>query len=149
MPESSSNPCTAPSSPSLPCRTGSTRSRPIASYRPCSRTSRPWTLLSGDSTTERLPPSSQSASGPPQSLHAPPLVIPIHNGSYLSGSRFFATSCADLTETGCSSPEPPNTIPSFNLSMLLPTFVVQAIDETVFDGVAQGVVGVVGGVRAD
>src|ERR1700737_5178823 len=147
MPESSNKPCIAPSSPSLPCRTGNTRSRLIASHCPCSRTSNPWTPLSGDSMAGRQPPFSQSASGPSQSFHAPLFVIPIQNGSYFSASRFFATSCADLTETGCSSDEPPNMIPTFNLSMLLPAFKVQAIDETVFNDVAQGVVCVIGGVR--
>src|SRR4030088_1196998 len=147
MPENSNRPCIAPSSPSLPCRTGNTRSRLIASYCPCSRTSNPWMLLSGDSMAGRQPPFSQSASGPSQSFQAPLFVIPIQNGSYFSGSRFFATSCADLTETGFSSEEPPNMIPTFNLSMLLPAFKVQAIDETVLNDVAQGVVCVIGGGR--
>src|SRR6266567_8797128 len=150
MPASSNKPCIAPSSPSLPCRTGNTRSRLIASYCPCSRTSSPWTLLSGDSMAGRQPLFSQSASGPSQSLQAPRFVIPIQNGSYFSVSRLFATSCADLTETGCSSEDPPNMIPTFNLStLLLPAFKVQAVDETVFNGVAQGVVCVIGGVRTD
>src|SRR5258708_607359 len=149
MPESSSKPCIAPSSPSLPCRTGSTRSRLITSYRPCSRTSNPWTPLSGDNMAGRQPPFSQSASGPSQSFHAPLFVIPIQNGSYFSVSRLLATSCADLTETGCSSEEPPNVIPTFNLSMLLPAFEARAVDETVLNGVAQGVVRVIGGVRTD
>src|ERR1700716_439771 len=138
MPESSNKPCIAPSAPSLPGSTGNTRSRLIASYRPCSRTSNPWTLLSGDSMAGRQPPFSQSASGPSQSFQAPHFVIPIQNGSYFSVSRFFATSCADLTETGCSSEEPPNIIPTFNLSMLPPGLKVRAIDETVLNGVAQG-----------
>src|SRR4030088_1524814 len=145
MPESSNKPCIAPSSPSLPCRTGNTRSRLIASYCPCSRTSNPWTPLSGDSMAVRHPPFSQSACGPSQSLHAPLFVIPIQNGSYFSASRFFATSCADLTETGFSSQEPPNMIPTFNLSMPPPSLEAQAVDETVFNGVAQGVVRVIGG----
>src|SRR5215211_7467056 len=149
MPESSNKPCIAPSSPSLPCRTGNTRSRLIASHCPCSRTSNPWTLLSGESMAGRQPPFSQSASGPSHSFQAPHLVIPIQNGSYLSVSRFFATSRADLTETGCSSEEPPNIIPTFNLSMLLHAFKVQAIDETVFNGVTQGVVCVISGVRTN
>src|ERR1700738_801752 len=149
MPESSNKPCIAPSSPSLPCRTGNTRSRLIVSYCPCSRTSSPWKLLSGDSMAGRQPPFSQSASGPSQSFQAPLFVIPIQNGSYFSVSRFLATSCADLTETGCSSEEPPDRIPTFTLSMLVPVFKLQAIDETVFNGVAQGVVCVIGGVRAD
>src|SRR5882757_10762589 len=140
MPESSNKPCIAPSSLSLPCRMGNTRSRLIASYRPCSRTSNPWTLLSGDSMAARQPPFSQSESGPSQSFHAPPFVIPIQNGSYFSVSRFLATSSADLTEMGCSSEEPPNRIPTFNLSILIPVFILQAIDEAVFNGVAQGVV---------
>src|ERR1700730_5272395 len=149
MPESSNKPCIAPSSPSLPCRTGNTRSRLIASYCPCSRTSNPWRPLSGDSMAVRQPPFSQSASGPSQSFHAPLFVIPIQSGSYFSVSRFFATSCADLTETGCSSEEPPNMTPTFNLPMLLPGLKVQAIDEAVFDDVAQGVVCVVGAVRTN
>src|SRR4051795_4310676 len=149
MPESSNKPCIAPSSPSLPCRTGNTMSKLIVSYCPCSRTSNPWTLLSGDSMAGRQPPVSQSASGPSQSFQAPLFVIPIQNGSYFSVSRCFATSRADLTETGCSSVEPPKMIPTFNLSMPLPAFKGQAVDETVFDGVAQGVVRVVGDVRAD
>src|SRR5882724_3635019 len=149
MPESSNKPCIAPSSPSLPCRTGNTRSSVIVSYRPCSRTSNPWTLLSGDSMVGRQPPVSHSASGPSQSCQAPDFVIPIQNGSYFSVSRLFATSWADLTETGCSSEEPPNMIPTFNLAMLLPAFEVHAVDETVFNGVTQGVVRVIGGVRTD
>src|SRR5215813_1412179 len=149
MPESSSKPCIAPSSPSLPCRTGNTRSRLIVSYCPCSRTSNPCTLLSGDSTAGRQLPFSQFASGPSQSFQAPLFVIPIQNGSYFSVSRFFATSCADFTEMGCSSEQPPNMIPTFKLSTLLTAFEIQAIAETVLNGVAQGVVCVIGGVRAN
>src|SRR3981081_3991840 len=149
MPESSNKPCIAPSSPSLRCRTGNTRSRLIASYCPCSRTSNPWTLLSGDSMAGRPPPFSQSAPTLAQSFQAPSFVIPIQNGSYFSASRFFATSCADLTETGCSSEEPPNMIPTFSLSMLIPAFKFQAVDDGVFGSVAQGVVCVVGGVRTN
>src|SRR6476469_937894 len=149
MPESSNRPCIAPSSPSLPCRTGNTTSRPIVSCRPRSRTSSPRTLLSGDSMAGRQGPSSQSAPGPSQSFQAPVLVIPIQNGSYFSVSRTFATSCADLTETGCSSEQPPNMIPILNLFIPLPAFEVQAVDETVFNRVTQGLVRVVGGVRTD
>src|SRR3979411_3265819 len=97
----------------------------------------------------REPPFSQSASGPSQSLHAPLFVIPIQNGSYFSISRFLATSCADLTETGCSSEQPPNMIPTFSLSMLMPAFKFQAVDDRVFNSVAQGVVCVIGGVRTN
>src|SRR5947209_11337553 len=147
MPESSSSPCTAPSSPNLPCSTGTTTSRPIVSYFPSSRTSSPWTSRSGDSTAVR--PSCQPASGPSQSFHVPCSVIPIQNGSYFPVSRCPATSRADLTETGCSSPAPPKRIPTFTLSMLHPTFEAQAVDEAVFHGVAQCVVRVVRGVRAD
>src|SRR3954447_1446725 len=64
-------------------------------------------------------------------------------------SRCLATSCADLTEIGCSSEQPPKMIPTFNLSMLLPAFNMQALDETVLHGVPQGVVRVIGGVRTD
>src|SRR5882757_217695 len=149
MPESSNKPCIAPSSPSLPCRTGNTRSRLIASYCPCSRTSNPWTLLSGDSMAGRQPPFSQFSSGPSQSFQAPLFVIPIQNGSYFSASRFFATSCADLTEMGCSSEQPPNMIPTFSLSMLISPFKFDAVDDRVFYNVAQGVVCVVGGVRTN
>src|SRR6266700_3516493 len=149
MPESSNKPCIAPSSPSLPCRTGNTRSRPIVSYCPCPATSNPCTLLSGDSTAGRQLPFSQFASGPSQSFQAPLFVIPIQNGSYFSVSRFFATSCADLTETGCSSEQPPNMIPAFSLSMLFSPFEFQAVDNGVLNHVAQGVVCVIGGVRAN
>src|SRR6266702_1936494 len=149
MPESSNKPCFAPSSPSLPCRIGNTMSRQIVSYCPCSRTSNPCALLSGDSTAGRQLPFSQFASGPSQSFQAPLFVIPIQNGSYFSVSRFLATSCADLTETGCSSEQPPNRIPTFSLSMLIPAFKFQAVDDGVFNNVAQGVVCVVGRVRAD
>src|SRR5579872_2999100 len=149
MPLSSSRPCIAPSSPSLPCRTGRTRSSGIVSCCPCSTMSNPWTLRSGDSAAGRQPPFSQPGSGPSQSFQAPLFVMPIQNGSYFSLSRFFAISCADLTDTGCSSEQPPNMIPSFSLSMMLPAFEVQAVDETVFDHVVQGVVCVIGGVRAD
>src|SRR5215213_4893359 len=128
MPESSNKPCVAPSSPSLPCSTGNTTSKRILSYCPCSRTSNPWTLLSGDSAAGRQLPFSQFVSGPSQSFQAPLFVIPIQNGSYFSVSRCFATSCADLTEMGCSSARPPNIIPTFNLSMLLSPFKFQAID---------------------
>src|SRR5215469_7479691 len=149
MPESSSRPCIAPSSPSLPCRTGSTRSRPIVSYRPCSRTSNPCTPLSGDSTAGRPLPFSQFSSGPSQSFQAPLFVIPIQNGSYFWVSRFLATSCADLTETGCSSEQPPNIIPIFSLPMLISPLKFEAVDDRIFDHVAQGVICVVGGVRTD
>src|SRR5690348_5567234 len=88
-------------------------------------------------------------SGPSQSFQAPLFVIPIQNGSYFSVSRFFATSCADLTETGCSSERPPNMIPTFSLSMLVSPFKFQAVDDAVFNHVAQGVVCVIGDVRAD
>src|SRR3954447_22525497 len=64
-------------------------------------------------------------------------------------SRCCATSCADLTEIGCSSEQPPKTIPTFNLFMPTSAREVQAVEETVLDGVAQGVVRVVGGVRTD
>src|SRR5258708_12262692 len=137
MPESSNKPCIAPSSPSLPCRTGNTMSRLIASYCPRSRTSNPCTLLSGDSTAGRQLPFSQSASGPSQSFQAPLFVIPIQNGSYFSVSRFFATSCADLTETGCSSEQPPNMIPTFSLSMLISPFKFQAVDDGIFNSAPQ------------
>src|SRR5258708_15369541 len=149
MPESSNKPCIAPSSPSLPCRTGSTTSKRIILYCPCSRTSNPWTLLSGDSTAGRQLPFSQFASGPSQSFQAPLFVIPIQNGSYFSVSRFFATSCADLTEMGCSSEEPPNMIPTFSLSMLISPFKFQAVGDGILNGVAQGVICVIGGVRTN
>src|SRR5215469_7091589 len=139
MPESSSRPCIAPSSPSLPCSTGSTRSRLIVSYCPCSKASNPCTLRSGDSMAARHLPSSQFASGPSQSFQAPLFVIPIQNGSYFPVSRFFATSCADLTETGCSSEQPPNIIPTFSLAMLISPIKFQAVENTVFNHVAQGV----------
>jgi len=42
------------------------------------------------------------------------VVIPIQSGSYLPGSRCFATSCADLTDTECSSEQPPKMIPIFS-----------------------------------
>src|SRR5260370_1832824 len=149
MPESSSRPCIAPSSPSLPCRTGNTRSRLIASYGTCPRTSNPCTLRSGDNTAGRQLPFSQSGSGPSQSFQPPLFVIPIQNGSYFSVSRFFATSCADLTETECSSEQPPNMIPTFSLSMLISPFKFQAVDDGIFNHVAQGVVCVIGGVRTN
>src|SRR5215469_16779458 len=149
MPESASKPWIAPSSPSLPCRTGSTKSRLIVSYCPCSRTSNPCTLLSGDSTAGRQLPFSQFASGPSQSFQAPLLVIPIQNGSYFSVSRFFATSCPDLTETGCSSEQPPNMIPTFSLSIADFPFKFQAVDDGVLNHVAKGMVCVIGGVRAN
>src|SRR5215472_17236143 len=149
MPESSSKPCIAPSSPSLPCRTGNTMSRVIVSYCPCPRTSNPCTLLSGDSTAGRQLPLSQFASGPSQSFQAPLFVIPIQNGSYFSVSRVFATSCADMTEMGCSSEQPPNMIPVFSLSMPILLFKFQAIDDGVLNHVEQGVVCVISGVRTD
>src|SRR6266446_1479458 len=149
MPESSSKPCIAPSSPNLPCRTGSTISKLIVSYCPCSRTSNPCALLSGDSTAGRQMPFSQFVSGLSQSFQAPLFVIPIQNGSYFSVSRFLATSRADLTETGCSSEQPPNMIPTFSLSMPISPFKFQAVDDRVFNNVAEDVVCVVGRVRAD
>src|SRR5450756_6514 len=149
MPESSNKPCIAPSSPSLPCRTGNTTSRLIVSYCPFSRTSNPCTLGSGDTTARRQLPFSQSPTGPSQSFQAPLFVIPIQNGSYFSVSRFFATSCADLTEMGCSSEEPPNMIPTFSLSMLISPFKFQAVGNRIFNSVAQGVVCVIGGMRTD
>src|SRR5436190_14467629 len=149
MPENSNKPCIAPSSPRLPCRTGNTRSRLIVSYCPCFRTSNPRTLRSGDTTAGRQLPFSQFASGPSESFQAPLCVIPIQNGSYLSVSRCFATSCADLTETGCSSDVPPNMIPIFNLSTQIPAFKVQAVGNRVFDSVTQCVICVVSGVRTD
>src|SRR5258705_3726948 len=149
MPESSSKPCIAPSSPNLPCRPGSTISKLIVSYCPCSMSSNPCALLSGDSTAGRQLPFSQFASGPSQSFQAPLFVIPIQNGSYFCVSKFLATSCADLTETGCSSEQPPNMIPTFSLSMLVPAFKFQAVDDRVFNNVAQGVVCVVGRVRTN
>src|SRR5215470_193566 len=149
MPESSSKPCIAPSSPSLPCRTGSTTSKRIILYCSCSRTSNPCTLRSGDSTVGRQLSFSQLAPGPSQSFQAPLFVIPIQNGSYFPVSRFFAISRADMTEMGCSSEQPPNMIPTFSLSMLISSFKFQAIDDGVLNHVAQGVVRVIGGVRAD
>src|SRR5215469_9587731 len=149
MPESASKPWIAPSSRSLPCRTGSTMSKLIVSHCPCSTTSNPCTFLSGDSTAGRQLPFSQFASGPSQSFQAPLFVIPIQNGSYFSVSRFFATCCADLTETGCSSEQPPNMIPTFSLSMLISPLKLQAVDDRVFNNVAQRVICVIGGVRAD
>ena len=74
------------------------------------------TSLSGDSTTGQLLWLSQFAPGPSHSFQAPVVVMPIQNGSYFSGSSHFATSCADLTETGCSSEQPPNMTPTFSLS---------------------------------
>src|SRR5512146_500729 len=149
MPASSSKPCIAPSSPSLPCRTGNTRSTLIVSYCPCSRTSNPRTPRSGDSTAGRQRPFSQPAPGPSQSFQAPLFVIPIQNGSYFPVSRFLAISCADLTETGYSSEQPPNTMATFSLPMLISPFEFQAVDDGVFNNVAQGVVCVVGRVRAN
>src|SRR5204863_7130111 len=131
------------------CSTGNTRSRPIVSYRPRSRTSNPGALLSGDSMAGRHLPLSQFASGPAQSFQAPPFVIPIHNGSYFSISRLRATSCADLTEMGCSSEQPPKMIPILNLSMSPSALKFQTVDDGVFHGVGQGVVGVIGGVWTD
>src|SRR6185437_252003 len=149
MPDNSSRPCTAPSSPNLPCRTGSTTSRRTVSYHPWSRTSSPGALLSGDSTAGRQLPFSQFPSGPSHSFQAPLFAIPIQNGSYFPVSRFFATSRADLTETGCSSEQPPNMIPTLSLPMSASSLEFQAVDDTVLDNVTQGMVCVVGGMRAD
>src|ERR1022692_1264719 len=149
MPESSRRPCIAPPSPSLPCRTGSTTCRLIVSYSPRSRTINPRTPGSGDSMTGRLLPFSQFSSGPSQSLQAPSFVIPIQNGSYFSVSRFLATSRADLTDTGCSSEDPPNIIPIFSLFMPIFPFEFQAVNNRVLNNVTQSVVCVVGRVRAD
>src|SRR3954469_24139884 len=89
------------------------------------------------------------AGRPSHRFHSPRSVILTKNGSYFSVSRWVATSCADLTEIGCSSEQPPNMTAIFNLAMLVPALEFQAVDDGVFHGVAQGVVRVIGGVRAD
>src|SRR5437588_6146 len=131
---SSSRPWIAPSSPSLPCNTGTTTSSLICSYPSSVMDKSPCTLRSGDSTAGRqLPLFSQCSPGPSQSFHSPSSVIPTQNGSYFSVSRCFANSCADLMETGCSSEQPPNRMPSFNLATLVLAFEGHTVDQTVLD----------------
>ena len=75
--------------------------------------------------------------------------MPTKYVSYLSGLRCFATSWADLTETGCSSEVPPKMIATFTLSMTIVLQELQAVDECVFNDVLESVICVVGRVGGD
>src|SRR5690606_35661771 len=110
---------------------------------------RPGRVRSGDSATGRTGRSSQPGSGPSHSVQAPDLVIPIQYGRYRSGSRLRATCWADFTDTGCSSKPPPKMMPIRVSVMIIPALEFQTVGQGVFDQIAQGVVGVVGAVRAD
>ena len=101
----------------------------------------------GDSTAGRTQPLSQPGSGPAHSSQAPSRVIPIHDGSYFPGSRLAATCCADLTEMGCSSEVPPNTMPILTRDMRRTRSRTSGTDEGALDQVADGMVGGEGRVR--
>ena len=149
IPESSSRPWIAPSSPSLPCRTGNTTSRRTVSHRPVVQDEQP-----GCASVRRQ--------------HGRPAVavLPVRAGAVaeLPGAvardadpeRLVLLEVEALRDLlgrldgdGVLLGAPPEHDSDLQPRHAVSSFEAQAVDEGVLDHVGDGVVGVVGRVRGD
>ena len=111
MPASCSSPCTVPSSPFLPCRTGITASTRSIFSAPGS--TRPWTLRSGERNAWRLSgefshsPFSTASGEASVKNQRPLFVMPTDRTSYFSRERLRRTVAAESREISCSDEQPP------------------------------------------
>src|SRR5271156_290425 len=116
-PASSINPCTVPSSPNVPCKTGNTTSTPTLGCPAAGPNGTKVAALGSGGSTTRSPDFSTSANNfielVPTSQR-PSFEIPIGTGSYFSGSSARITEAAEASETSCSPERPPNSTPMRN-----------------------------------
>src|SRR5580658_8673345 len=113
-PASSINPCTVPSSPNVPCRTGNTTSTPTLGWPAAGPNGTKLAALGSGGSTTRSPDFSTSASSLIDLVptnHRPSFEMPIGTASYFSGSSARITEAADASETSCSPERPPKSTP--------------------------------------
>ena len=125
-PAISSRPCSAPSSPCVPCTIGKKTSTP---KRPDSSDgSRRWSAALGASTVRASAPSPTrsppAAPGPRSafdsiSCQPPSRPMPISTGSKRWGSSAFRMPRADITLTSCSPERPPKITPTRSLRSVM------------------------------
>src|SRR6202167_73597 len=116
-PASSIKPCTVPSSPNVPCKTGNTTSTPTLGCPAAGPNGTSEAALGSGGSTTRSPDFSTSASiltEPVPTSHRPSLEMPIGTASYFSGSSARITEAADARETSCSPERPPKSTPMRN-----------------------------------
>src|SRR5271156_3231866 len=116
-PASSINPCTVPSSPNVPCKTGNTTSTPTLGCPAAGPNGTKVAALGSGGSTTRSPDFSTSASNfiePVPTSQRPSFEIPIGTASYFSGSSARITEAAEASETSCSPERPPNSTPMRN-----------------------------------
>src|SRR5271156_711192 len=116
-PASSINPCTVPSSPNVPCRTGNTTSTPTLGCPAAGPNGTRVAALGSGGSTTRSPDFSTSASNfiePVPTSQRPSFEIPIGTASYFSGSSARITDAAETSETSCSPERPPKSTPMRN-----------------------------------
>src|SRR5580693_40668 len=116
-PASSINPCTVPSSPNVPCKTGNTTSTPTLGCPAAGPNGTKVAALGSGGSTTRSPDFSTSANNfielVPTSQR-PSFEMPIGTASYFSGSSAPITEAAEASETSCSPERPPNSTPMRN-----------------------------------
>src|SRR5277367_4693066 len=113
-PASSINPCTVPSSPNVPCKTGNTTSTPTLGCPAAGPNGTKVAALGSGGSTTRSPDFSTSASiftDPVPTSHRPSFEIPIGTASYFSGSSAPITEAAEASDTSCSPERPPKSTP--------------------------------------
>src|SRR5271156_4049688 len=113
-PASSINPCTVPSSPNVPCRTGNTTSTPTLGCPAAGPNGTRVAALGSGGSTTRSPDFSTSAGNFIERVptnQRPSFEIPIGTASYFSGSSARITEAAEASETSCSPERPPKSTP--------------------------------------
>src|SRR5271163_1969617 len=113
-PASSINPCTVPSSPNVPCKTGNTTSTPTLGCPAAGPNGTSVATLGSGGSTTRSPDFSTSANiftEPVPTSHRPSFEIPIGTASYFSGSSARITEAAEASDTSCSPERPPKSTP--------------------------------------
>src|SRR5580704_893833 len=116
-PASSINPCTVPSSPNVPCKTGNTTSTPTLGCPAAGPNGTKVAALGSGGSTTRSPDFSTSANNFIELVptnQRPSFEIPIGTGSYFSGSSARITEAAEASETSCSPERPPKSTPMRN-----------------------------------
>src|SRR5580658_5414527 len=116
-PASSINPCTVPSSPNVPCKTGNTTSTPTLGCPAAGPNGTRVAALGSGGNTTRSPDFSTSANSFIELVptnQRPSFEIPIGTASYFSGSSARITEAAEASDTSCSPERPPNSTPMRN-----------------------------------
>ena len=123
VPQSWNAPCTVPSSPFLPCRTGKTTSTASSSsFPPRSAASgsfgQPGRSTTSGSSGESHSSDGMRSSGPSYSFQTFSRVMPTGSTSYFSGSRLVSTNIAERSETSYSELFPPNSTAARRRSLM-------------------------------